>query len=64
MLEIEKKHYEWRLKTELPIIKINHFSFTKIGMEKTDISVELEIYPLRLDQLKELPLFKILYLLK
>jgi hypothetical protein len=63
-LEFETKQFEWREKTEFPVVKTSHFRVKEIIGDKTVLSVEVETFPLRLAELKDLPLFKILYLLK
>lgn len=50
--------------TTLPIVKIYDYRIVKRDCLKTVMAVRHEHYPNRLDELKDLPLFKILYLLK
>ncbi len=63
-LEQQIKMYEWRQKTELPIVKIVSFKASLSDSQKAFLDIELESFPVRLLELKDLPLFKILYLLK
>lgn len=60
----EVKDYEWRGKTEFPIIKIVGLSLSKVVEDKTLIEIEMERYVHRLHDLNNIALFKILYLLK
>lgn len=63
-LEEELRIYEWRIKTEFPIVRIYDCSFLDERKGRSHLSIKLEKFPLRLSQLTDLPLFKTLYLLK
>jgi hypothetical protein len=63
-LEGEVQNYDWRVKTEFPIIKIYDYRIVKRDCLKTVMVVSLERYRLTLQHLKDLPLFKLLYLFK
>ena len=63
-IEAEVKQYEWRVRTELPVIKIIGFEKVSSDQNQTTLEISLESYPLRLYNIKDLPLFKILYLMK
>jgi hypothetical protein len=63
-LEQELKHYEWRIKTEFPIIKIHDCYVLRQEHDNSLVEITHETHPFRLADLKDLPLIKVLYLLK
>lgn len=61
------KQYQWRSKTEFPIIKINGLEVSKGSKGSKDkilLQIEIENFAVKLHDLHNMPLFKILYLLK
>ena len=63
-LEETLQTYQWRSKTEFPIVKVQDAKVLSETKGRSHIEVSLEEFPLRLNELTELPLFKIIYILK
>jgi hypothetical protein len=60
----DAKIYEWRSKTEFPVAKITRFSLVESNTLNSVFEVEVEKFSATLAELKNISLFKMLYLLK
>ena len=60
----ETKLYEWRSKTEFPIVKVRSYLMKESNSSNAIFEVLIESFSLRLADLKNISLFKMLYLLK
>jgi hypothetical protein len=58
------RHYQWRNRTEFPIVRVTACQVIRSCEDSVDLEVLHESVPLLLAQLADLPLFRALYLLK
>lgn len=62
--EQEEKIYEWRGKTEFPVARVLYFWPKQLDCSECIFEVEVEDFSVRLADLQNISLFKMLYLLK
>lgn len=60
----ELKMYQWRQRTEFPVVRVKTLNLLSEGNNGSVLEISVEDISARLVQLQDLPLFKIMYLLK
>jgi hypothetical protein len=58
------RHYQWRNRTEFPIVRVAAWQVRGSDGARVELEVLRESVPILMEQLADLPLFRALYLLK
>jgi hypothetical protein len=60
----ELKIYQWRQRTEFPVVRVKTLNLLSEGDNGSVLEISVEDISARLVQLQDLPLFKLMYMLK
>lgn len=60
----ELKIYQWRQRTEFPVVRVKTLNLLSEGNNGSVLEISVEDISARLVQLQDLPLFKLMYMLK